>query len=54
MTAYQDMMFGKHRNKPEIRDLYRDALLRYCKLDTLAMVIIWEHWNGLTKANQFT
>ena len=21
-----------------------DLLRRYCKLDTLAMVLIWEHW----------
>jgi hypothetical protein len=22
----------------------RDSLLRYCGLDTAAMVIIWKHW----------
>ena len=26
------------------RELYRQALLRYCELDTMAMVMIWEYW----------
>ena len=26
----------------EIREAYRNALLGYCKLDTLAMVKVWE------------
>ena len=26
------------------RDALRKALLQYCELDTLAMVMIWEHW----------
>jgi hypothetical protein len=27
------------------RELIRSALLKYCELDTLAMVMIWEYWN---------
>lgn len=47
MRAYQDMLYGIHKGDKEIREKYRRALLTYCKLDTLAMVIIWEHWiNG--------
>jgi hypothetical protein len=47
MRAYQDMLYGIHKEDEEIREKYRQALLTYCKLDTLAMVIIWEHWiNG--------
>jgi hypothetical protein len=47
MRAYQDMLYGIYKNEEEIREIYRRALLTYCKLDTLAMVIIWEHWiNG--------
>lgn len=44
MRAYQDMVYGRHMNDEAWRDLIRDALLRYCRLDTLAQMIIWEHW----------
>lgn len=44
MAAYPDMLYGPGKDDPEVRKAYAEALLRYCKLDTLAMVIIWEHW----------
>ena len=47
MRAYEDMLFGLNKNKEDIKQAYAQALLRYCKLDTLAMVIIWEHWRNL-------
>jgi len=47
MRAYEDMLFGISKHQPEIKKAYKEALLRYCKLDTLAMVIIWEHWRNL-------
>lgn len=28
----------------EERELYRNLLLRYCELDKMAMVMIWEYW----------
>jgi hypothetical protein len=37
-------MFGLKKGDTAAMNEYRQALLRYCKLDTLAMVIIWEHW----------
>ena len=43
MIAYQKMIFGGLDF--DERRLYREALLRYCKLDTLAMVLIWEYWS---------
>lgn len=43
MTAYARLQFS------DISDVERQAtcqaLLRYCELDTLAMVMIWEAWN---------
>jgi hypothetical protein len=51
MRAYQDMLYGAHNANVEIKERYKNALLKYCKLDTLAMVIIWEHWMNL-KTNQ--
>jgi len=45
MLAYDEMLFGVHKGDDELMKEFKAALLRYCKLDTLAMVIIWEHWN---------
>ena len=44
MRAYEDLMIGLNKGNEEIKQKYKEALLRYCKLDTLAMVIIWEYW----------
>ena len=44
MRAYQDMLYGIAKNDPEKKKKLREALRIYCKLDTLAMVVIWEHW----------
>ncbi|HUR12822.1 MAG TPA: DUF2779 domain-containing protein [Flavitalea sp.] len=44
MRAYQDMQYGIHKNKPLIKMQWKEALRQYCRLDTLAMVIIWEYW----------
>jgi len=42
MTAYARMQFS---DVPVAeRQGVRDALLRYCELDTLAMIMIWEAW----------
>ena len=47
MTAYAKMQFYK------ISEIEKDTiikgLLRYCELDTLAMVILWEYWDNLVK-----
>ena len=44
MRAYQDMIYGLNMNAEGHRERVRESLLRYCRLDTLAQVIIWEHW----------
>lgn len=43
MKAYNDMMYGDEENKEKLKN----QLLEYCKLDTMAMVIIWSYWNSL-------
>ena len=45
IRAYEAMMHGIERDHPAIRDRLRDLLRQYCRLDTLAMVWIWRHWN---------
>lgn len=48
IRAYQAMMYGVEREDTETRAAWRQLLLQYCKLDTLAMVLIWEHWERET------
>lgn len=42
MTAYAKMQFTNISEKD--KDEMKNALLRYCELDTLAMVMIFEYW----------
>jgi len=46
MRAYEDLLFGLHKGDTSTKAIYYKGLERYCKLDTLAMVIIWEHWRS--------
>jgi len=43
MTAYAGIQFEDIPD--DIREHVATSLLRYCELDTLAMVLIWESWN---------
>lgn len=47
MTAYARLQFSDVSEAE--REAVRKALLRYCELDTLAMVMIWEEWQQLVK-----
>ncbi len=42
MTAYARMQFTQMSQ--EESDRVVKALLKYCELDTFAMVMIWEYW----------
>lgn len=44
MMAYARMQFGDMTDAE--REQIRASLLRYCELDTLAMVMIWEAWKA--------
>ncbi len=48
MMAYAKMQFTDMTD--EERDALRKALLQYCELDTLAMVMIYEHWTSILKS----
>lgn len=50
LTAYAMMQFTQMSDQE--REKIKSALLRYCELDTFAMVMIWEHWNHLIKENE--
>lgn len=47
VRAYFAMAYGLERDDAEARDRWSQLLLEYCKLDTLAMVLIWEHWQRI-------
>ena len=44
MSAYKDMLYGINKNNPRVKELYEATLKKYCKLDTLSMACIWQHW----------
>jgi len=44
MTAYAEMLYGERNGDEEIKMAWEQLLLRYCELDTMAMLIVWEHW----------
>lgn len=48
VSAYEAMMFGAERDDHATREQWKELLLRYCQLDTMAMVLIWEYWERLT------
>jgi hypothetical protein len=45
MRAYQEMLYGLHRNDEATKEQWRRLLLQYCELDTAAMVMVWMHWS---------
>ena len=48
MQAYQQMMYGEHKNDAAVRERWATLLRQYCRLDTLSMVLILEHWRRAT------
>jgi uncharacterized protein DUF2779 len=47
MLAYQEMLYGESRVDQDAKARYRDLLRQYCRLDTAAMLMIWQHWSRL-------
>lgn len=45
MTAYAKMQFTEMSHDEKL--MLEHGLLRYCELDTLAMVMIYEHWKSI-------
>jgi hypothetical protein len=44
ITAYEHMLYGGGPADPVAKARYRQLLLRYCELDTLSMVLIFNHF----------
>jgi hypothetical protein len=49
IRAYEAMVYGLERNEPGTREKWKRLLLQYCKLDSLSMYMVWEHWRGVVK-----
>ena len=47
MTAYAKMQFAEISETE--KDILRKALLRYCELDTFAMVMLYEAWQNMCR-----
>ncbi|MBX3175098.1 MAG: DUF2779 domain-containing protein [Gemmatimonadaceae bacterium] len=52
INAYFAMVYGVERDDPVAKEQWSRLLLEYCKLDTLAMVLVWEHWGRVTGAGR--
>ena len=50
MLAYQEMMYGADKSDLGVKEQWGALLKQYCRLDTLSMVLIFEHWRRLTRA----
>lgn len=48
MRAYEEMVYGASSLNQETKNQWAGLLKEYCKLDTLAMLIIWLHWTKNT------
>jgi len=44
VRAYQEMMYGAGRGDSEVRERYARLLRQYCRLDSAAMIMVWNHW----------
>lgn len=47
VLAYEEMMYGANKRDAEQRRAWAALLRQYCGLDTLSMVLIFEHWRRL-------
>jgi hypothetical protein len=46
MLAYEHIRYGLAASDQAGRKSMRRQLMRYCELDTAAMVMVWKHWLG--------
>jgi hypothetical protein len=49
IRAYERMLFTDEGKDPEYKDQWSRLLRHYCELDTLSMVLIFEHWRRIVR-----
>jgi hypothetical protein len=47
IRAYQAMLYGPQKSDLTVRAQWQKLLLQYCELDTLSMVMVYQHWKQL-------
>ena len=47
VLAYEEMMYGDSKRDPARRGQWSALLKQYCSLDTLSMVLVFEHWKRM-------
>lgn len=48
VRAYEAMMYGLEKDDVETKSKWANLLRRYCELDTLSMVLVFEYWRRAT------
>lgn len=49
MLAYLEIVCGQAKNNPKSIERWLQLLRQYCCLDTMAMIMIWHHWQTQTQ-----
>ena len=47
IRAYEAMVYGLEKEEAETKEKWKRLLLQYCKLDSLSMFFVWQHWKRL-------
>jgi hypothetical protein len=50
IRAYEAMMYGVEKHDVAAKTAWSRLLREYCKLDTLSMILVFEHWRRVTAA----
>jgi hypothetical protein len=48
IRAYEAMVYGLEQDDLKTKEKWKKLLLQYCKLDSLSMFWVWQHWNQRT------
>ena len=49
IRAYEAMVYGLEKEDVKAKEKWKRLLLQYCKLDTLSMIFVWQHWKKLAE-----
>jgi len=47
IRAYEAMVYGLEKEDAATKEKWKRLLLQYCKLDSLSMFFVWQHWKRL-------
>jgi len=47
IRAYEAMVYGLEKSDQVTKEKWKHLLLQYCKLDSLSMFFVWQHWQKM-------